>query len=109
MDPHTAVAYQAAQNLRGENPVLVASTAHWAKFGDNVFRALHSMAPSEPLPADVASLTGCQLNKLIVEQTGMDNIPAGLSSLDSMPIRFSSCIDPNVQSIEDAAIGFLNR
>ena len=38
--PHTAVAYQAAQNLRGENPVLVASTAHWAKFGDNVFRAL---------------------------------------------------------------------
>ncbi len=109
MDPHTAVAYRAAQNLRGENPVLVASTAHWAKFGDNVFRALHSMAPSEPLPADVASLTGCQLNKLIVEQTGMDNIPAGLSSLDSMPIRFSSCIDPNVQSIEDAAIGFLNR
>ncbi|MFR5091437.1 MAG: hypothetical protein ACLTDR_04840 [Adlercreutzia equolifaciens] len=30
LDPHTAVAYAAAQNLRGENPVLIASTARWA-------------------------------------------------------------------------------
>ena len=45
MDPHTAVAYRAAENLRGENPVLIASTAHWAKFGDNVYRALHGIAP----------------------------------------------------------------
>ena len=53
LDPHTAVAYAAAQNLRGENPVLIASTAHWAKFGNNVYRALHGIEPSGELPAAV--------------------------------------------------------
>ena len=77
MDPHTAVAYQTAQNLRGENPVLVASTAHWAKFGDNVYRALHGIAPGEPLPAEVAALTGCQLNGLDrAQRPATNNIPA---------------------------------
>ena len=56
LDPHTAVAYQAAENLRGENPVLIASTAHWAKLGDNVYRALHGIAPGDLLPDDVAAL-----------------------------------------------------
>ena len=59
LDPHTAVAYAAAQNLRGENPVLIASTAHWAKFGNNVYRAIHGIEPSGELPADVAALTAC--------------------------------------------------
>jgi threonine synthase len=55
LDPHSAVAFKVAERLRGDNPVLVASTAHWAKFGENVYRALHGMAPGEPLPADVAA------------------------------------------------------
>ncbi len=109
IDPHTAVAYQAAQRLRGENPVLIASTAHWAKFGDNVYRALHGITPGKPLPAEVSSLTGCQLNELIAEQTGMHDIPVGLASLDGMPARFSDCIDANVDSIEAAAVQFLGR
>ena len=50
LDPHTAVAYQAAQNLRGENPVLIASTAHWAKFGESVYRAIHGIAPGAAFP-----------------------------------------------------------
>ena len=41
LDPHTAVAWRVAERLRGTNPVLVASTAHWAKFGASVYRALH--------------------------------------------------------------------
>ena len=109
IDPHTAVAYAVAQQLRGSNPVLVASTAHWAKFGDNVYRALHGMAPEQPLPAEVAALTGCQLNELVAEQAGKDDIPAGLARLDDMPVRFTEVIDGGAQSIEKATTAFLAR
>lgn len=109
LDPHTAVAYAAAQNLRGENPVLIASTAHWAKFGDNVYRALHGMAPGEALPAEVASLTGCQLNERIAEETGRCDIPAGLANLDTMEVRFTDVIDNDMEAIEAAAEAFCRR
>ena len=50
LDPHTGRGLPDRENLRGENPVLIASTAHWAKFGDNVYRALHGIEPGAPLP-----------------------------------------------------------
>ncbi len=109
LDPHTAVAYEVAQRLRGENPVVVASTAHWAKFGDNVYRAIHEMEPGEDLPAEVAALTGCQLNELIARETERDDIPAGLAKLDAMEIRFTEVIDGEVGAIEAAAESFLQR
>ena len=56
IDPHTAVAYKVAERLHGENPVLIASTAHWAKFGENVYRALHNITPGQPLPESVVNL-----------------------------------------------------
>ena len=89
--------------------MLIASTAHWAKFGDNVYRALHGMEPGEALPADVAALTGCELNRLIAEETGKDDIPAGLANLDGMEVRFTDVIDGNVGAIESAAQAFLRR
>lgn len=109
MDPHTAVAYQVAQNLRSDKPVLIASTAHWAKFGDNVYRALHRLAATDNLPEDAAKLTGCQLNQLIAQETGASFIPAGLASLDSAPVRFGETIDAATESIEAAACIFLER
>ena len=109
LDPHTAIAYAAAERLRGDNPVLVAATAHWAKFGPSVFRALHGIAPDGNLPADAAALTGCQLNERIADETGKHDIPAGLASLDHLPARFSEVIDGDVASIEDAARNFLER
>jgi threonine synthase len=108
IDPHTAVAYEAAERMRGENPVLIASTAHWAKFGDNVYRALHDIEAGADLPACVNNLTGCQLNDLIAEETGLPFIPEGLSALDSKPIRFDTVIDAGVEDIESAIISFLN-
>lgn len=109
LDPHTAVAYAAAQNLRGENPVLIASTAHWAKFGDNVYRALHGLEPGEPLPEEVAALTGCQLNERIAQEAERRDIPAGLANLDTMEVRFTEVIDNDVEAIESAAEAFLRR
>jgi len=108
MDPHTAVAYKVAENLREDGvPVLVASTAHWAKFGNNVYRALHGLTLEDELPEDVAALTGCQLNELIAKETGKTAIPAGLAELDTKPIRFTQVIDGNADSIKAAVREFL--
>lgn len=109
LDPHTAVAYEVAERLRGENPVLVASTAHWAKFGGAVYRALHSLGAEDPLPEEVASLTGCQLNERIAEETASSAIPAGLAELDELPIRFTEVIDGTVEAIEASTIEFCSR
>ena len=108
MDPHTAVAYKVAANLREEGvPVVVASTAHWAKFGNNVYRALHEIPLVDDLPADVATLTGCELNRLIADETGATGIPAGLAELDDLPIRFKEVIDGNADAIREAIRDFL--
>ena len=105
IDPHTAVAWKTAQNLRGSNPLLIASTAHWAKFGDNVYRALNGIAAGEPLPDEVAGLTGCQLNRIIADRTG-SAIPRGLAALDEMPVRFTEVIDGTTDAIKQAALEF---
>lgn len=108
IDPHTAVAVEVAERLRGENPVLVASTAHWAKFGSNVYRALHGIKAGRPLPEHVEKLTGCQLNRLIESETDAGPIPAGLACLDEKPIRFSQVIEADVPSIEASVEAFLD-
>ncbi len=107
LDPHTAVAYRVCENLRGENPVLIASTAHWAKFGNNVYRALHGMAPEDALPEQVEALSGCELNQLVAEESGHHDIPRGLAELDSLPIRFTEVIGNTTADIEQATAAFL--
>ena len=101
------MAYKVAEQLRGENPVLIASTAHWAKFGENVYRALHNLKPGENLPEQVASLSGCELNELIADEAHCHNIPRGLAELDSLPIRFSETISGTTEAIEEAVDSFL--
>ena len=108
MDPHTAVACKVAENLREEGvPVVIASTAHWAKFGNNVYRALHKLTLGDDLPQDVAALTGCALNRLIARETGSTSIPAGLAELDDLPVRFTRVIDGNADAIRAAVCDFL--
>ena len=108
MDPHTAVAYQVALDLREEGvPVVVASTAHWAKFGNNVYRALHGIPLEEELPGEVAALSGCALNRLIAQEAGLSHIPAGLAELDELPVRFAEVIDGDADAIRGAVRSFL--
>ena len=108
IDPHTAVAFAVARNIRGTNPVLIASTAHWAKFEQRLPRASRHET-RRTAPRDVAKLTGCQLNELIADETGKHDVPAGLSSLDKMDVRFSAVIDGDVESIEAATMVFLGK
>lgn len=109
IDPHTAVAYKVAETLRGENPVLIASTAHWAKFGESVYRGLHDIAPEQSLPSDVQMLSGCELNDLIARKVGSHayKIPEELAHLDSKPIRFKDIIDTDTATIKQAIKEFI--
>ena len=62
---------------------------------------------TDGLPGDVAALTGCELNKLIADETGVAGIPAGLAELDELPIRFTEVIDGTTADIEHATEQFL--
>ena len=107
IDPHTAVAYRVTERLRGENPVLVASTAHWAKFGESVYRGLTGLDPEEELPARIKSLSGTELNEFIAQEFDCHAIPYNLSGLDMFKVRFTDTIDKKVESIEEAVRRFV--
>jgi threonine synthase len=103
LDPHTSVAWEVAERLRGANPVLVVSTAHWAKFGADVFKALNSIGDDEPLPEFARSLSGVQLLTEVAEMAeGAAPIPRALSELDSLPERFSSVVGRTRDDVEKA-------
>ncbi len=107
LDPHTAVAWEVAQRLREDRHVVVASTAHWAKFGADVYRALNGIEPGGELPAEVADLTGCELNELIARTAQGAPVPAGLAQIDSKPVRFTRVIDNSTAAVEEAVSEFL--
>ena len=56
---------------------------------------------------DVQKLTGCELNRLIARETGVDNIPAGLADLDEKAVRFEQVIERETASIESSVEEFL--
>jgi len=88
--------------------VLVVSTAHWAKFGADVFKALNSIGDKEPLPAFAESMSGVQL---LLEVAGMApgaaSVPQGLAGLDEMPERFSTVVGPGRDEVEGAVESWL--
>ncbi len=100
LDPHTAVAWDVADHLHDDKPVLVVSTAHWAKFGTDVYRALHDIPAGEDLPENIEALTGVQLNRKIAVETGIDNIPSNLDKLDEMKINFNKDCEGNLDGIK---------
>ena len=110
LDPHTAVAWEVAERLRGANPMLVVSTAHWAKFGEDVLKALDSLEYDDPLPAWASSLTGVQLLEEVASRAeGAAPIPRGLAELGSLPERFTSVVGPTRDDVESAVEGWLSR
>lgn len=103
MDPHTAVAWEVAERMRDENPVLVVSTAHWAKFGADVYKALRSMDYAAPLPDDARGLSGVDLLSLVAEMTGgASPVPRALAELGAAPVRFPGVVDAGRAGIEGA-------
>ncbi len=108
IDPHTAVAWNVAERLRSDRPLLVASTANWAKFGENVYRGLHGIKDGAPLPPHIAKLDGCALNDLIHEETGAE-IPQHLAALKNAKVRFTDVLDGNLEKVEHAIYDFAQK
>lgn len=103
LDPHTAVAWEVAERTRGENPMLVVSTAHWAKFGTDVAKALLDLAYDAPLPAAYAGLSGTELlTRIHALAPKAARVPQALADLDEAPVRFDSVVDAGLDGVEAA-------
>ncbi|MDR1776048.1 MAG: threonine synthase [Actinomycetes bacterium] len=103
LDPHTAVALELAERERADNPLLIAGTAHWAKFAPNVARALTGTAPEAPLPEPYESMGGFELTRAICALApGAAPVPENLQRMEHETERFRDVIDSDAASIEDA-------
>ena len=111
MDPHTAVAWTVAEELRagaGHDandgvPVLIVSTAHWSKFAADVVRGLSGVPDGTPLdePDDFALLDR------VVELVPGARIPASLEAVRARPARFDTRIAGNRDALERALLAWL--
>jgi len=111
MDPHTAVAWSVAQSAKSENPVVIVSTAAWAKFGDSVLRAILRVPYSADLPEPYLGLSGFEMLGAVQVSVGEDAapIPTFLADLEGVPERFTGIVEPGRASIEDSLLQWLER
>jgi threonine synthase len=108
MDPHTAVAWEVAERQRDDNPVLVVSTAHWAKFGGDVLKALLGIGYDDELPERFAGRTGVELLAEVQALAPAGAcVPAALAGLDDATVRFGEVVDAGCASVEDAVTRWL--
>lgn len=98
MEPHTSVAELVGAEFKGENPLLVASTAHWAKFGSDVFRALHDLRDGADISGDFDGASEFALLKEIARMApGAAPIPSAIAGLEQTEPRFKTVIDANAE------------
>jgi threonine synthase len=108
LDPHTAVAWEVAERLRERDPVLVVSTAHWAKFGSDVYKALAELPYGDVLPDGIRELSGVELLGRVQELAEEDvSIPKSLAELDERAERFTSVVSPGRDGVENAVRSWL--
>ena len=110
LDPHTAVAWEVAERMRGENPMLVVSTAHWAKFGVDVYKALTGTPYASELSGKAAELSGLELlSEVRCVAPHAARIPDGLAALADLPERFTEVVDAGRDGVEGAVREWLTR
>ena len=115
LDPHTAVAWKVAERLRPVDasgyvrPMLITATAHWAKFAEDVYRALAGIAAGGELPAAVSNLPGGDLIALIQKEFSTGPVPKNLLELDSKPLRFTDTSPGTRAGLELAILDWLDR
>jgi threonine synthase len=108
LDPHTAVAWEVAERARDQNPVLVVSTAHWAKFGTDVLKALLGVSHANTLPEAYAGLTGVEMLAKVQELVPDGAcVPKALAELDDAAVRFGDVADAGRDGVEAAVKSWL--
>jgi threonine synthase len=103
LDPHTAVAWRVADRLAEDRPILVVATAHWAKFGPDVYRALAGMPAGAPLDG-----AGPEIASRVTGMAPGTSVPSALAGLGELPVRFDKVIPPDLASVERAIEGTLD-
>jgi threonine synthase len=97
LDPHTAVAWEAAERLAGDAPVLIASTAHWSKFAADVVRGLTGVPAGAPVPGAAHDL---ELLDRVIDLAPGASVPPQLSALRARPRRFDARVDAGREPVE---------
>ncbi|NLE22678.1 MAG: threonine synthase [Actinobacteria bacterium] len=99
LDPHTAVAWEAAERLGGDVPVLIASTAHWSKFAADVVRGLTGVRAGEPVPGVDDDL---DLLDRVVDLAPGASVPPQLRAVRARPRRFDARVEAGREPVEAA-------
>ena len=105
-DPHTAVAWEVGQRTRdAQNPLLIVSTAHWAKFAPDVLRAFTQTPAGSAFEAPYAAQSEFEQLESIRELAPEGSpIPRNLATLKDAEERFNEVIDAGAPSCEERLI-----
>ena len=106
LDPHTAVAWEAAERLAGEAPVLIASTAHWSKFAADVVRGLTDVPAGAPVPGAADDL---ELLDRVTDLAPGATVPPQLSAVRSRPRRFDARVEAGREPVESSLREWLTK
>jgi threonine synthase len=106
LDPHTAVAWEAAERLGGDVPVLIASTAHWSKFAADVVRGLTDVPAGAPVPGAVDDL---ELLDRVVDLAPGASVPPQLRAVRARPRRFDARVEAGREPVEATLRAWLGR
>ena len=108
LDPHTAVAWEVAERLRERDPVLVVSTAHWAKFGGDVYKALAELPYDEVLPDGVRELSASSCSPRYRSWRAREHVcPARSPSSTSAPSASPNVVNAGRDGVESAVRSWL--
>ncbi|MCL2654706.1 MAG: threonine synthase [Coriobacteriia bacterium] len=109
-DPHSALAFEVGRQMKPDRPLLVAATAHWAKFAPDVMRALTGTAYGAALPAEYAACSEFDLMGKVQELAPRSgHIPPHLAGLSQCPERFNATIPAGAGAVRDAVLSFIQR
>lgn len=106
-DPHTSVAWEVGERLRdADAPLLVVSTAHWAKFAPDVLRALAHIEAGAAFSGAYAQQSEFeQLHSILELAPHASAIPRNLAHLEGEAERFTHVIDAGAPAIEAELLG----
>lgn len=97
MDPHTSVAQAVAEKYLQKNnvraPIIICSTAHFAKFAKDIYKAIFGR---QMIFLDEFSILK-EINKLVPQTY----IPKTLSDLQSKIIRYKEKLEANRENVKD--------
>ncbi len=112
MDPHTSVGEKVAEqyirNMETDLPMIVASTAHWAKFGIDVFKALHGYGYDAADIPEIEQKSGVEIVREISRMTGK-SIPEAIDSLDRKEVIHKTVLPADVKTIERELLRILGH